>query len=198
MYKRKYVGLVALIILSVPAVVWSANTEVVETSELQIMFDQDQKDRVDVGPHPKPEQWRKVSANDKTHHAKVLELLQQDKVKTADDFYYAAMIMQHGDSPKDYMLAHILAMAAAQKGNKQAVWLSAASFDRLMMSAKQPQIFGTQYFGSQDEPLEVNQPFDSSLVTDSLRKVFNVPTLKENEERVKMLNRNRTYVVPTF
>jgi hypothetical protein len=163
-------------------------------SELARMYKQDQTDRMELGPSPRADKWKKLAENDNLHHERVLELLKQDKIQSADDFYYAAMIMQHGSTPSDYTLAHILAMAAAQKGNKDAIWLSAASFDRLMLSAKQPQVFGTQFFSDRGAPLKLNEPCDSQLISDSVRKHFNVPTINENLERLKKLNDEKLFV----
>lgn len=162
------------------------------TEELATMFAQDQSDRRDLDNNPRQDQWAKIAAHDKAHYERVLDLMRQDKLTTGDEFYYAAMIMQHGKDQKDYMLAHIFAMAAAQRGNKAAVWLSAASFDRLMQSAGQPQVFGTQFFCKANEPYVISEPMEPTLITDSVRKAFNVPSLEQNKQRLKELNSNIT------
>lgn len=158
------------------------------TSELAKMYEVDQNDRTSLSAEPSAEQWATITAHDKLHHDRVLELMRDDKLNSADDYYYAAMIMQHGQESKDYMLAHILATAAAVRGNESAIWLSAASFDRLMQSTGQPQVFGTQYFAHGSNPYAVSEPMDLDLITDSVRKAFNVPTLEDNQERLKFLN----------
>lgn len=158
------------------------------SAELKRIYDQDQTDRMALDGTNDAEQWIKIRANDKTHYQRILELLKQDQLRTGKDYYYAAMIMQHGHSAEDYMLAHILAMAAAQKGVKDARWLSAASFDRLMISANLPQVFATQYYSQNQGPYSVQQPLKAALIPDSMRKTFNVPTLKENEKRLEEMN----------
>lgn len=180
-------------VLSVAAVAASAFSRRVyanadATTELAKMFEQDQDDRTALEANPQPDQWAKISTHDKEHRDRVLELMHQDKFKSGDDYYYAAMIMQHGSDPKDFMLAHILAMAAAQRGSNPAVWLSAASLDRLMQSTGQPQVFGTQYFSKANEHYTMREPIEPHLITDSVRKAFNVPTLMESTERLKELN----------
>ncbi len=166
--------------------------EVSTTDELAKMYKQDQNDRAALDTKdPPPALWKTMSTHDKEHYDRVKALIQQNKLSSGDDFFYAAMIMQHGDTPKDYMLAHILAMAAAQKGKEEAVWLSAASFDRLMQSANQPQVFGTQFYSEGKQPYEVRKPMDLDLINDSLRKAFKVPTVAENNERLKQLNSKR-------
>jgi hypothetical protein len=44
-------------------------------------------------------------------------LLESGKLETAEDFHDAAFIYQHGQKPDDYLLAHVLAMVAVQKGD---------------------------------------------------------------------------------
>ena len=157
------------------------------SSELAEMFTEDQIDRSALDAERGFQQWQEILVHDKAHHARVLELIHQGGLQSAEDYYHAAMIMQHGNEPTDFMLAHILATAAALKGSKPAKWLSAASFDRLMQKLSQPQIFGTQYFRKMEEPYTMN-PIKSDVISDQVRNVFSVPTLLESKERLKQLN----------
>lgn len=152
------------------------------------MFEQDQTERRDAANNPRPGQWDEISSHDREHRARVIELMNQNRLRSADDFYHAAMIMQHGDTPADFTLAHVFAMAAAQKGNKEAVWLSAASFDRLMQSAGQPQVFATQYYKDANDPYALKQPMKADMISDSIRQIFNVPTFEESKKRLLELN----------
>jgi hypothetical protein len=72
-------------------------------------------------------------------------LLKQDALQSGADFHDAAFIFQHGDSPDDYLLAHMLAMAAVTKGDGRGRWIAVAMLDRYLQSIGQPQVFGTQY-----------------------------------------------------
>jgi len=164
------------------------NSNTATTNELAAMYEQDQNDRKDVENYTKPGYWKSISAHDKAHHDRVIELMKSDKLQSGDDYYYAAMIMQHGDTAKDYVLAHLFAEAAAQRGNKPAVWLTAASFDRLMQSVGQPQIFATQYYSDKGKPFQMKEPLDADLITDSMRKAFDCPAMAENQDRLKILN----------
>jgi hypothetical protein len=156
--------------------------------ELAEMFKQDQSERIDLPDNATAEQCAKVNVHDKEHRERVLTLMKEDKIQTGDDYYHAAMIMQHGGEAKSYMLAHVLATAAAIKGNKDATWLSAASFDRLMQGVGQPQIFGTQFKGTGPDSLWTQDPIDPDLIPDTVRKVFDVPTLAENQARRDKMN----------
>lgn len=159
-------------------------------SDLKKMYDQDQSEREKAQNNPLKGDWSEISKHDAQHRERVLALLKADKIVSADDYYYAAMIMQHGDKPDDYVLAHLFACAAAQRGNKDAIWLSAASFDRLMVSMDKPQYFSTQFHARKGESYVVQKPKNTTLLTDVVRKAFNVPTLAETDERLNKLNRS--------
>lgn len=65
-------------------------------------------------------------------------MLEAGALKTGEDFEDASVIFQHGDNPQDYLLAHVLAMAAMTKGDANARWIAAATLDRYLQSVKQP------------------------------------------------------------
>lgn len=137
--------------------------------------------------------WARVSADDKARRAAVLQLLKAGKVQTADDYYNAALVFQHGQEPADIRLAFSLSSIAHQLApdNKAASWLTAASWDRILMQSKQPQWYGTQFSkahapGSKWELYKV----DETAVTDAERRALNVPTLDEAKQRAKALNDN--------
>jgi hypothetical protein len=58
---------------------------------------------------------------DQVRRARIRELLEEGSLKTAEDFHDGAFIYQHGDTPNDYLLAHILAMVAVQKGDSKSL-----------------------------------------------------------------------------
>ena len=123
---------------------------------------------------------------------KVLEELRSGRIRTANDYYHAAMVFQHGESADDIRLAFSLAWAGAQMNTRhkdRARWLSAAAWDRIMMRLQKPQWYGTQYVA--DDP---NSEFrlyriDEDAVTDQERRRLNVPVLSEAKKRVEFLNR---------
>lgn len=157
-------------------------------SELKQMYDEDQSERLAAGNNPLKGDWSLISKHDEGHRVKVLKLMRENKIQTGDDYYYAAMIMQHGATMDDYVLAHLFSCAAAQRGKREARWLSAASFDRLMISMDKPQYFSTQYFANQGESYAIKNPKNTSLLTDEVRKAFDVPTLAETDARLRKLN----------
>jgi len=107
---------------------------------LHQLFEEDQKDRMTADAD-----WDKVSAHDKEHRRLAHQMLAAGALQSAQDFQDAAFIFQHGETPQDYMLAHILAMEATFKGSSEGRWIAAASLDRYLQKVQQPQVFGTQY-----------------------------------------------------
>src|SRR5688500_5358416 len=115
-------------------------------AELTRMFTEDQDDR-----KPEPGRginWVAVEKRDEARLARVRELYQRDQLRAGADYYHAAMILQHGGQPSDYLLAHELCVVAIAKGEQRAKWLAAASEDRFLGSVGRPQRFGTQYKSS--------------------------------------------------
>lgn len=83
-----------------------------------------------------PIDWDRVAAMDAAHREEALALLRAGEVRTANDLYHAAMVMQHGSETADYQLAFSLARLAMtlDPSSKRARWLSAAAWDRILMS----------------------------------------------------------------
>jgi hypothetical protein len=140
-------------------------------SIMRKMFEEDQKDRTD-------------SEGDKRRRAQVRQLMSEGKIQTAEDYFYAAFIFQHGNKPSDYLYAHILATTAVDKGLHAAMWLSAASLDRYLYFISQPQVFGTQ-FGSPFTDTDDQEPYDRKMISDKLRALWCVAPLSAQE---KILN----------
>jgi hypothetical protein len=172
----------------------------------------------DTGVNP-PERPLGVSINarDTERRNKVRELLAHGQVVTAQDFHDAAFIFQHGDSPDDYLLAHILAMEAVVKGNSASKWIAAATLDRYLQMIGQKQVFGTQFLDERyryflqhrndsdfAEKMKgvpagiTQQPYDDRLMPDSLRADFCVPDLKQQTQAVQDANNSSDHslVIP--
>jgi hypothetical protein len=124
-------------------------------STLRRVYEQDQAHRGD-------------EAGDAKRREYVRQLINRGEIRTGLDYYYAAFIFQHGQKPDDYLLAHVLAVTAVNKGVHNAMWLSAATLDRYLHSIDQPQVFGTQ-FGSLRDNRDDQQPYDSSMLSDAIR-----------------------------
>ena len=106
-----------------------------------------------------------------------MTLYKTGALRTGNDYYHAAMILQHSQRPDDFLLAHEFCIVAVAKGNRRALWLAAATEDRFLMNIKRPQRFGTQYRSVGDGPMTLYRM--GSGVTDELRTELKVPTLAE-------------------
>lgn len=162
------------------------------------LFDEDQKDRqgaMSLGP----KQWKKISARDAERRREAHKMLDAGTLKTGEDFEDASFIFQHGDTPQDYLLAHILAMAAMEKGDAQARWIAAATLDRYLQAVKQPQVFGTQYKWTEMKPKPhgaSQEPYDTKLVSDALRRDFCVSTYAGQQKNVAAMAQGKNFPSP--
>jgi hypothetical protein len=153
-----------------------------DNPELVKLFNQDQDDRDPQKLSAKDFDVNALAARDAARQERVMELYKQNALKTGNDFLHAALVMHHGLKPEDFLLAHELCIVAVSKGNATARWLAAASEDRFLMSIKRPQRFGTQFKQEQDKSKRYQV---GEGVTDDLRKLFGVPSLKQSKEREK-------------
>lgn len=164
------------------------------TEELKALYEADQADRRFTSP-PTDAQWAAVNARDAERLARVYQLLKGDRLSAAEDYYHAAMVLQHGDTSDDILLAHILATAAAYKGDDRGQWLSAASLDRYLLRTRMPQRLGTQRVrASVEDPFTIDgaQPWSQGpyvrWLPDSIREIFGVDSLAEQARRVQAMN----------
>lgn len=131
--------------------------------------------------------WSLVGPRDEARRSRVRALLDAGQLRVADDYYGAAFVFQHGDSADDCLLAHVLAMAAMTLGRNDASWIATATLDRYLQRIDRSQIFGTQYSGMVGGPMSQGK-FDTTLIPDALRLLLRVPTLEQQQERLKQIN----------
>ena len=157
----------------------------VDNAEIASIFSADQADR-----QKQPIDWKVVALQDAARKNRVLELIKQGKICTANDHFRAAMVFQHGDSLDDIRSAFSLAQIAAllDPSLKQARWLTAASWDRILMRKNVPQWYGTQYHRPSPTASMELYKVDESVVTDEERAALNVPSLQEAKDMLKQIN----------
>jgi hypothetical protein len=179
------VSLTALLITSSLAAQDPAPVErpITNNPELERIYQEDQAKRT-KGQKPGLD----AAERDRERLKQVAELLDAGAARTADDFFHAAQVYNHGSIAEDYLRAHELAVLAASKGNTPALFLSAASLDRFLRAIGRPQVFGTQY--SRKGNMATMEPFDRSM-SDALRTAFGVPSLKEQEAHLKDMNKRQ-------
>lgn len=145
---------------------------------LKKLYDEDQEDRNKIDATDL-EAVKKLDVGDKKRRVLVEKLIKHKELEHSIDFYHAAMIFQHGDTPSDYKQANDLAKTAMEMGLEQAKWLYAASLDRWMLSVNRPQKFGTQFITEEGGERKLRQPVDKT-VTDEERAKYNVSPLLKN------------------
>ncbi|MGD2122264.1 MAG: hypothetical protein PVJ76_10995 [Gemmatimonadota bacterium] len=189
------VAVVVLALLCATSISLRAQERAGVTAELRALYQADQADRQFTTP-PTEEDWEIVSSRDEERLRRVYELLRGDNLSAAEDFYHAAMILQHGETSEDVLLAHILSTAAGFLGDARGRWLSAAALDRYLLRTRMPQRLGTQYFpASTEDPFQPDtaRPMGQGpyvrWLPDSVREIFDVPPLEEQAEAVREMNR---------
>ena len=154
-------------------------------AELKALHDADQADR-----RAPSIDWAVVGPRDDERRARVLALAAQGQLKAADDYYHAALVMQHGSTPEDYAQAMQWARQAwtLDPQHHSARWLSAAAEDRHLHAQDKPQVWGTQYRKPKGQERWTQEPFDREARTDAEREAMGVPTLARSEQRLQRMN----------
>jgi hypothetical protein len=147
--------------------------------ELRELYESDQKDQND-------ESWNEGTGAEfdrrqTVRRNRVMEIIEAGMLADLQDWDRAAMLLQHGDTPDDYLLAHILSMPcgiADQPGGK---FMCAATLDRFLQNVGRPQIFTTQSGAADPSLYAPAKPFDDSM-SQSLRALFDLPPFPGREE----------------
>lgn len=164
----------------------TANFSATDNKELISLFHADQIDRKSTNID-----WPKIIQRDKERQAKVYELLAANQVITAQDYYHAAMIFQHGMDTLSSGMAVKMIKKSLELDDQRSKWLLAAAIDRDLKRKGRPQIYGTQYFKrGPDAPWELYE-IDTTQVTDEERIAFDVRTLSEQRQKVNQLNKKQ-------
>jgi hypothetical protein len=134
--------------------------------------------------------------------AEIRKLLEEGKITSGEDFSDAALIFQHGQTPEEFLFAHVLAVEALIRGGSADKWIAAATLDRYLHAVNQPQVFGTQYpadkaAGNTPKPQvdprvwnvqRTQQPYDAKLLPDAVRRDFCVPCVSQQEKNLAIFN----------
>jgi len=142
-------------------------------------------------------------------------LLENGTLQTAHDFRYAAILFQHGQQPDDYLMAHVLAVRAVCLGNLSSQNLAALTLDRYLQSIGRGQIFGSQYLtesyayklqhstekdvdkkAAEKGEGDTLQPYNETLVPDSLRHAFCIASLAEQKTAVEAARKTKNLEIP--
>ncbi|MCB2231808.1 hypothetical protein KQH82_13900 [bacterium] len=152
----------------------SSQATIADNAELALMYQQDQADRM-----ADEIDWDSVHVRDEGRQSRVRQLMVSDSLVTADDYFHAAMIMQHGGDSTAFRAAYDLAARAVEidSTHEVASWLYAAAWDRYLLSTGQRQWYGTQYLTVHDTTFLF--PIDTAKVTDVERERRGVRSLDQ-------------------
>jgi hypothetical protein len=153
------------------------------------MFEADQAERQDHPAFDSPAYWD-MRRHDAERRLRVSELLAVGEVTTANDYFHAALIFQHGEDLDDIWRAHELARQATELGPgrsmdyKESLWLAAAALDRWLMYQGKPQKYGTQFVpdGKRYRLWDLDP-----ATTDEERTANHVPSLQEQLRQAERL-----------
>lgn len=164
-------------------------------SLLYKLYRQDQSERRKVfgrngDKDASKEDIRRLERQD-VQRQKILEAyLKKYLLKTAKEYYWVAMLFQHGKKVKDYQRAHRYAEKSRKLGYNPAAWLSAATLDRYLKSLGRRQKFGTQFHQRLDGEWRLWPILKRT--TDQDRAKYGVESLELLLEFAKTLNKNRS------
>jgi hypothetical protein len=157
----------------------------VMNKELKKIYDDDLYEHAHAPKHGTPE-YQAMRERDHQRRIQVRNLINADTLKTAEDYFHAARIFQHGDTPEDAWQAHQLALHSAQLGHHPARWMAAAAYDRWLMYQGKPQKYGTQYVsdGKRQRLWDVEPG-----TTDLQRAQWDVPALMDQIRKAEEATR---------
>ncbi len=153
-----------------------------DNDEVTKICDADQKEREGDFSKFTAKQMNEMREHDAVRLKRTIEILNQGKIVTINDFDHASLVLQHGGYWNDYCLAHELSICSLLLGNQKAAWLAAATYDRMLESGGFHQRFGTQYSSEGNSPFKLD-PVDTEAVGDAERKAMHCPTLEEAKNR---------------
>jgi hypothetical protein len=157
-------------------------------NELFSLYQADQQERVNQ-PQANTPNYKAMRQRDRERRERVMEMVAANELHTAEDYYHAAWVMNHGDTPDDAENAHLLALRSSELGHRPARWLAAASYDRWQMYQGKPQKYGTNYVydGIRDRLWDVDP-----ATTDEERAAWDVPPLVEQLRKADEANKHKT------
>ncbi|MEO8698751.1 MAG: hypothetical protein ABI867_01875 [Kofleriaceae bacterium] len=134
---------------------------------------------------------QEFAARDAARLVRVKAIIAAGGAKVSDDYYNAALVAQHGETPDDYRMARTLALKAVELDpeNREALWLAAAATDRELVNLGKPQRFGTQSMAGDDHIFKM-RPVDPA-VSDAERARWNVRSLADQQHLLDAMNKGK-------
>jgi hypothetical protein len=144
-----------------------------DNPRLVVLYQEDQDDRHGF-PNTK-RSYQEIYDRDEARRTEVLSLLANAQVRTAQDYFYSAVIYHHGHTNDDYRTASSLAWIAATLDPKpDYLYLTASTWDRMMLKRDQAQWYGVQEKRDKDGKRVGFYPINDTAVTDEERVRFQI------------------------
>jgi hypothetical protein len=170
---RYLLCLTLLLAIGVHAADTSTKRYFPDNPRLGVLFQEDQDDRHGF-PNTK-RTYEEINERDEARRQEILALLAQAKVRTAQDYFYSAIIFHHGQTNDHYRTASSLAWIAATLDPKaKYLYESASTWDRMMLKRDQPQWYGVQPKHDENFKQIGFYPINDTAVTDEERVRFQV------------------------
>ncbi|MEP1555030.1 hypothetical protein [Paraglaciecola sp.] len=179
----------------------------VNASDLIKLYEEDQAVRTHLRTLPNSEVKKYITEimlpGDKARLSQIERILETAENLSSQEYFAAAMIMQHGSELSHYKKAMELSQTSVSldPSNTNASWLSCAAEDRYLLKLGKPQIWGTQLKRKMNaagtHKIYYLENFDKDARPDEQRKVCGIPVLSEIESRLEKManlkNRNKQY-----
>lgn len=126
------------------------------------------------------------SQRGKQRRERVVAIYAQGALRSAQDNYFAALVMLYGEDANHFELARTFARRSAALGEPRAWSVIAAAWDRALLARGRGQRFGTQFVRDQGRWSLGNV---DPRVTDSERALYGVPPLWVQQQNLEQLQR---------
>jgi hypothetical protein len=144
-----------------------------DNPRLVVLYQEDQDDRHGF-PNTK-RSYKEINVRDEARRQEILAMLAQGKVRTAQDYFYSAVIFHHGQTNDHYRTATSLAWIAATLDPKpEYLYFTASTWDRMMLKRDQPQWYGVQEKRDENFKRIGFYPINDTAVTDEERVRFQI------------------------
>jgi hypothetical protein len=144
-----------------------------DSPRLVVLYQEDQDDRHGF-PNTK-RSYTEINERDEARRQEILTLLAQGKVRTAQDYFYSAVIFHHGQTNDHYRTASSLAWIAATLDPKpDYLYFTASTWDRMMLKRDQSQWYGVQEKRDENGKRVGFYPINDTAITDEERVRFQV------------------------
>jgi hypothetical protein len=144
-----------------------------DNPRLVVLYQEDQDDRHGF-PNTK-RSYKEINERDEARRQEILAMLAHGKVRTAQDYFYSAVVFHHGQTNDHYRTASSLAWIAATLDPKpEYLYFTASTWDRMMLKRDQQQWYGVQEKRDENRKQIGFYPINDTAVTDEERVRFQI------------------------